>query len=454
MVSPGCQVRDSCTDAYPGPCRCAHGKGPWLFGRLGDRDRHAVPPRIPRCDGESGRTLAKRRDDLGGRELVDLDARAVGRREVLLPRAERAHQVRRTARAELPLGPRTAVGAVGRPIGPALERVVVGEPAAIERTAAEHRVVHRPLDPVGIALVARREEQPPAQHHAGDGRAGLVIGDVWGQLERVPERLVPVAAADAPGQVHPGLDHVVPAPAHRVEQLPVTELGRSVDRAAVEVHLAHGVAGDCGRLADREMVLPVGGPHVRFADETPAAQLQHPGAELEMPPIAGRSIQLDERHFDLGMPVDAVATRRAELALDRLDGAQRDVEQSVVGEGAVPRDGGLDQVADAVELVAPGEVLVFGARGDDLDVGVEVAVRALRRSHRVDRLVGGRGEGRVVFAAELPADRLEPLVRVRIEERVDDAVLLPERLVAPRRAGRHQEVAEGSRTLEPREPVG
>ena len=263
-----------------------------------------------------------------------------------------------------------------------------------------------------------------------------------------------MAAADAPGQVHPGLDHVIPAPAHGVEQLPVAELGRRVDHAAVEVHLAHGVPGDRGRLADREVVLPVGGPHVRLADEAPAAQLQHPGAELEVPPIAGRAIQLDERHLDLGMPVDAVATRRAELALDRLDGAQRDVEQPVVGEGAVPRDGGLDQVADAVQLVAPGEVLVFGARGDDLDVGVEVAVRALRRTHRVDRFVGGRGEGRVVLAAELPADRLEPLVRVRIEERVDDAVLLAERLVAPRRAGRHAEVAEGSRTLEPREPVG
>ena len=263
-----------------------------------------------------------------------------------------------------------------------------------------------------------------------------------------------MAAADAPGQVHPGLDHVVPAPAHGVEQLAVTELGRRVDRAAVEVHLAHGVPRDRGRLADREVVLPVGGSHVRLADETPAAQLQHPDAELEMPPIAGRAIQLDERHLDLGMPVDAVATRRAELALDRLDGAQRDVEQPVVGESAVPRDGGLDQVTDAVQLVAPGEVLVLGAGGDDLDVRVEVAVRALRRSHRVDRFVGGRGEGRVMRAAELPADRLEPLVRVQIEERVDDAVLLPERLVAPRRAGRHAEVAEGSRTLEPREPVG
>ena len=303
-------------------------------------------------------------------------------------------------------------------------------------------------------MVAGREEQPPGQHHARDRRAGLVVGDVRRKLERVPERLVPMAAADAPGQVPPGLDHVIPAPAYGVEQLPVAELRRGVDHATVEVHLAHRVSGDHGGLADREVVLPVGGPHVRLADEAPAAQLEHPHPELQVAPITGRAIQLDERHLDLGVPVDAVTTGRAELPLDRLNGAQRHVEQPVVGEGAVPRDGGLDQVTDAVQLVAPGEVLVLGAGGDDLDVGVEVAVGALRRTHRVDRFVGGRGEGRVMLAAELPADRLEPLVRVRIEKRVDDAVLFPERLVAPRRPGGHAEIAEGSRPLEPLEPVG
>ena len=343
---------------------------------------------------------------------MDLDAGAVGRGEVLLPGADRAHQVRRATGAQLPLGPRAAIGPVGRPVGPPLERVVVGEPAAIERAAGEDRVVQGPLDAVGVARIARRKQQPPAEHHARDRRAGLVVGDVRGQLERVPECLVAVAAADPPGQVHPGLDHVVPAPAHGIEQLLVAELGGRVDRTAVEVHLAHRVAGNRRRLSNREVVLPVGAPHVRFPDQAPAAQLEHPDAELEVPPIAGRPIQLDERHLDLGVPVDAVATRRAELALDRLDGAQRDVEQPVVGEGAVPRDGGLDQVADAVQLVAPGKVPVFGAGRDDLDVGVEVAVRALRRAHRVDGLVGRRSEGGVVAPAELPACRFEPLVRV------------------------------------------
>ena len=54
----------------------------------------------------------------------------------------------------------------------------------------------------------------------GDRRAGLGVGAVGRQLERVAERLVPVAAAEPARQVGPGRDHVVPAPDDRVEQRP------------------------------------------------------------------------------------------------------------------------------------------------------------------------------------------------------------------------------------------
>ena len=43
----------------------------------------------------------------------------------------------------------------------------------------------------------------------------------------------------------------------RVEQLLIAELGGDVDRAAVEVQLSNGVAGDRRRVADAGVILPV-----------------------------------------------------------------------------------------------------------------------------------------------------------------------------------------------------
>ena len=54
---------------------------------------------------------------------------------------------------------------------------------------------------------------------------------------------------------------------------------------------------------------------------------------------------------------------------------------------------------------------------EDLDERVQVAVVALGRGDRVDRLVGHRGHVGIPGPAELPGRPLEPLVDVRVEER-------------------------------------
>ena len=57
-----------------------------------------------------------------------------------------------------------------------------------------------------------------------------------------------------------------------------------------------------------------------------------------------------------------------ELAVDGVHGAPGDGEQPVVAERAMPGDGGLDEMADAVQLVAPREVAERLPAADDLDV--------------------------------------------------------------------------------------
>ena len=114
------------------------------------------------------------------------------------------------------------------------------------------------------------------------------------------------------------------------------------------------------------------------------------------------------------MPVAPVGPRAASTESAAL---QAIVSRRSSRRRAVPRDRRLDQVPDAVQLVAELEILVLAAGCHDLDERVQVAVVALRGRDRLDRLVRHPRDVRVRGAAELPGDALEPLVDVRVEER-------------------------------------
>ena len=238
-----------------------------------------------------------------------------------------------------------------------------------------------------------------------------------------------------------------------VEELPVAGLDGDVDHAAIEVQLADGMAGDGGRLAHGRVVLPVRGAEPAGAQDPVAARIHHPPGQVQVASVARRPVQLDEGHLDLGMPVDGQRPGRTEGSLDVVRGADRDLEQSIVAQRAVPGDGRLDQMADAVELVTPGHVAVRMAAADDLDEGVDVAVVALGPGDGRDRLVRRGREVGVASPAELPADGLEPLVDVRVQERERLVEHHADGPVRTRRAGREPEVVQGAGLRQLLEPV-
>jgi hypothetical protein len=128
--------------------------------------------------------------------------------------------------------------------------------------------------------------------------------------------------------------------------------------------------------------------------------------------------------------------------------------EAVVADGRFRGDRGLDQVADAVQLMAPLQVAVLGAPGEDLDERVEVAVRPLGLRDEVDREIGLRSQLVGLRPAELPSRRLEPLVDVGIEEREGRPEHQPEGLVAAGCPGGQSEVVEVAGPVELGEPVG
>ena len=148
------------------------------------------------------------------------------------------------------------------------------------------------------------------------------------------------------------------------------------------------------------------------------------------------------------MAFDRIPAIRTELAFGGGDRTLGDEEETIVAERTVPGDRRLEEMAVAVQLVAPRQVAVFGAWSQDLDEGVDVPVGPLRGGHQVDGLVRHRADPVVPLATQLPPGGFEPLVDVRVQERerlVEHQAERPVPLTPIRRAGGQLEVVERSR---------
>ena len=128
------------------------------------------------------------------------------------------------------------------------------------------------------------------------------------------------------------------------------------------------------------MVLQVAVAQTRIAGQPVAALVDELARQLEVVGTAGLAVQLDQRGLDHRVAVEAplLAGELAHQVIGELDS---DRKQAVIARAAMQRDRGLDEVAGAVHLVAPGEPgIPWLAAG--LEVGVEVAIGLLGRLKR------------------------------------------------------------------------
>ena len=166
---------------------------------------------------------------------------------------------------------------------------------------------------------------------------------------------------------------------------------------------------------------------------------------LDVPRLPQRTSELREAHLDLGVTADALFAALAEDLAHEIGGAACDPDQSVVGDATWPRprDRGLEQVPEAVQLVAP------------LEVGparpAPVARTACSGSRRPPALpprgprCGGTAPRALVAAApaDLPGHGLEVLVHLGVRELATVTAL------GQPTGCREVEVAEPSLALEP-----
>ena len=152
------------------------------------------------------------------------------------------------------------------------------------------------------------------------------------------------------------------------------------------------------------------------AEPAVAALIQQEAGQVEIAALAGLAVQLHQRRLDLGVAGRGRPLAGAEGRVDVVGEAAGDVQQAIAAGRAVVRDGRLEQVASAVELVAVPEVDPAPARLGDGVVRVEVAVRFLGRLDDVDRLLDQRFQIGVGLPSQLEGGRLDPLVDVRVHE--------------------------------------
>ena len=141
---------------------------------------------------------------------------------------------------------------------------------------------------------------------------------------------------------------------------------------------------------------------------------QQVAREIQILPVSGGSVQLNQRHLKFGVSGERRALGRPEVRDHVVHEPDAAIQQFPVAGGAVVCNRGLQQVAQAIQLVRAihlGEPLVLAL----VDViRIQVAAGLLRGQDFVRQTVERRPQIRPVFGLEHIGHRLHPLVDVRI----------------------------------------
>lgn len=136
--------------------------------------------------------------------------------------------------------------------------------------------------------------------------------------------------------------------------------------------------------------------------------------EAQVARLACGAIQLNQRQLDL--LVAAVAMHLARPApkggINVIGVAAHDLQQLTFVGGVMMRDGGLDQVSGAVQLLAISQVGPAPVCLDGEVMGIEVAIRRLRTGHFADQCIQPRVELRVITRRKRIARDFDPLRHV------------------------------------------
>ena len=314
-----------------------------------------------------------------------------------------------------------------------LQRVDVEKSAAVEREAGQDVVIQRALQHVGVFTPQFQFEHPPrAQHHA-DGGAGLGVGAVGRQIEGFAELLAVRLAAHAADEVEVSRRDGRPEGAALRGERRVAPVAREVDHRGQQIHHPHRVPHRLGQFAHGARRLQRGQPVMVHVPGQLAGFAAALGFGLEiiwcLPALgdevrrqlavalhAGGAGELHEGELDFLMPAvtGQLAGAQAKGAANQVGQPADHIEQRPLAGGGEMRDARLDEMPGNIQLVTVAEIGPAVLRLDELEIGVEVAIAALRLRNGRDEPVELSVERRVGMRGQPIAGRLDPLRQIRV----------------------------------------
>ena len=218
---------------------------------------------------------------------------------------------------------------------------------------------------------------------------------------------------------------MVPQAVQGVRQTLVPGISGHIRHAAVQVHGTHGMAGDPGKVPDRELVLVIDGrpgPVVPVGTVPVAALVQQPAGEVQVLLFSCHFEQLDQGQLDFLVPRHPVASLRAENGHHMVGETDGHVQQFPLAGRLVIGDGRLRHVTGTVHLVLVHVLPTVLQPGEGV-IGIQVSIGLLGGRELVDPLVTLGLQHRIRLDLQGISHALERLIHVGIV--VENTRMLP-----------------------------
>ena len=345
-------------------------------------------------------------------EEVDPDGTVRHTVDVVADRGEETADLARAAGAAVP--------GLAVVVPERLQRVDIEEPVAGKGYSRQGAVVHRTLEDIDILAVSGELVHPPVpEDHAYRG-AGLAVGGEVRKGIVIREALVAGALADSPGDVHVSQDNIIPKAVQGIPVALVVGVGGDIGHAAVEIHGAHGVAGDLAHLPDWHIILVID-RRPGTVNEFPvsavamASLIEEPLREIKVFLLPGGLVELHEGELDLLVAGNPMALVRTENRHHVVGHPDADIQKLTFPGDVVIRHSSLYHVAGAVHLMLVHVVPALVQAGQGVE-GVDVTVFLLGGGEFGYPLVALRLKNRVGVVLEGICHPLESLVDIGVIE--------------------------------------
>ena len=373
---------------------------------------------VSRFDG-GGHAVSRH---IRGGELVDVQGISLHTVDVVTEGGQQAVDVRgATGAAE---AGHAAVGreAAGAPVGGKalrqvdLHGILIEELVTMQGEARENAVVKGALNDVGVLGLVVQSQHAVGKEAEGNARAGLGVGLIRGQIEGGGEGLADVGGAQTARDIHLAPCHVLPQGLAGLDEGFISGFGGQVSHARVEIRGADGVTHGGVLLPHGDVGLVVGDT---IGVLLGAAGVDEVGGQIQELALARVAVHAHQGQLDL---LVAGGTEGGGLILNEDLGDVVGVLFHALQQGRFARglgvgDGGLHEVAGAVELVAVavGPALLGLGYGEE---NIEVAVLPLIALDIVNDAIHLFLQGGIFGVLQDVGRALHPLGDVAVPEHV------------------------------------